>query len=75
MCNNSEIVDKIIVHLKDGNVTAAVETLLKGRKKYSCRVAILSCMVTESLIRSNDIQALKFFINKLEFFHTHNMNC
>lgn len=74
MCNKSEIVDKIIVLLKDGNVTEAVETLFKGRKKYCCMVAILSSMVTESLIRSNDYQTLKFFISKLEYYHTHNIN-
>lgn len=74
MCNKSEIVDKVIVLLKDGNVTEAVETMLKGRKKYSCMVAILSSMVTESLIRSNDLQALKFFMNKLEHYHSTNMN-
>jgi hypothetical protein len=74
MPNNSEIVDDVLVKLKNGQVTEAVETLLKGRKKYSCRIAILSSMITESLIRNNEIQELKFFISKLEHYHSHNMH-
>lgn len=73
MANTSEIVNEIIVSIVEGNITDAVEKLLHNRKTYPCRVAIISSMVTESLINNKQFQELKFFVNKLEYYNTHNI--
>lgn len=69
--NDSELIDTVIVKLKNGQVADAVETLLKGKKTKPCKVAVLASKVTESLIRNDDIQTLRFFVEKLDFYHTH----
>lgn len=74
MPNRSEIVNDVVVLLKSGNVSDAVEKILKGNKSKPCKVAILASMVTESLMRDKDTQTLRFFVNKLEFYHTNNVH-
>lgn len=74
MLNKSELVDEVIVMLHSGNVAGGVEKLLKGCKTKPVKVAILSSMVTESLMRNNDEQTLRFFVEKLEYYHNLNVS-
>lgn len=72
--SDSQVVENVIHCLSTGQTTEALETLIKGRKRYPCKIAVLSCLVTSKLIESNDQQSLKFFIAKLELYHTNRLN-
>lgn len=71
--NDSELVDEIIVSLTNGNPSEAVEALLKGNKTKPCNVAVIASMVTESLMLNNNVTLLRTFVERIKFYHTHNV--